>query len=407
MNGLLLRDLAELPNGKVKATDLLDLLAPHIREFDVETWCPERPSESGLFVPTGLDAVPRSPYRRLTDGFLVPNDTPPVERLIRELPNPYLEPYRYLQREYGIDIPVGMEELGIFMVLAFQADPAALQQSTIEHAVYTENGTTSWVKPTGATLRFTSILLIGSGGGSGSGAKVLNSGNQAAGGGGGGGGGCITRIVNLATLSTGNVVRGNASAGGVAQTSNDTNGNNGTDGLVSTFAGLSAGGGVKGTGGGQGAGAQTGAGGAGGSGDITGSAGGAGASGATAGTQGTDNTIGPAGAGGGGGGGATADTAQGTGGRGGRGWFGAGQKGTVGGATGPASTGRGEGGGGGAGNSQSATNATAGGDCTNPPNMAGGGGGGGGGRARNAIVATGDSGAGATSGKGFAAIITF
>lgn len=353
MNQLLLRDLTELPNGKVKKTDLLDLLAPHVRMLDIEALVPLRPCESDLVVPSTVSLAPMdSPLRRLTDEFLAAQS----ERLIQAIPNPYRDPFRYLQREYGIDIPVGLEDLAIFMVLAFQADPIAFGTAVVD--LYPVNQTTSWTKPTAATLRFARILLIGGGGAGGGGARGGQSGNQSAGGGGGQGGSGISRMVNLATLSTGNVVVGATAAGGAAQATANTNGNNGTTGNNTTFAGLTANGGGAGSGGTQGGGAQTGPGGSGGTGDINGTAGGQGKSGSNAGGDAVDGTVGPAGSGGGGGAGATANTDQADGGLGGRGWFGVGKHGTStsgfggiapGGAGSPGTPNRGEGGCGGGG----------------------------------------------------------
>lgn len=417
MNQLLLRDLQELPSGRVKATDLLDLLAPHIRDFDVEALCPIRPCESDILAPSGVSTAPHGSLRRLTNGFLVPNDTPPVEQLIKAIPNPYLEPFRYLQREYGIDIPVGMEELGIFMVLAFQADPAALKQTTIEHVIYHNSGTVSWTKPTGAALRYTSIFLLGAGSGGGGGSRSSTSGNDASGGGGGASGGYIGRIVNLASLSTGNVVVGSGGAIGTGATGANNNGGNGGNGGNTTFAGLTAGGGQHNTNGGvQGTGAQVSPTGLGGTGDIVGRAGGAGRSGATTGTDGEDATTGPLGGGGGGGGGANANASEGSGGNDGYGYHGLGLKGTQGtdGGGAPRTNGTnslggaGAGGCGGGGSNGVTINAGTGsqGGGNNSSTSGYGAGGGGGGGAANTVT-PGNGGAGGGGRNGVADILTF
>jgi hypothetical protein len=270
MNQLMLRDFTTMRTGIVAKTDLLDIMAPHVREVDPEAFA---------WKPDALSSVARAPqngYRLIDNRSLMQQGLPEVHALIREIPDPYREVFRYLETEYGLIVPVGMEDLGMFMVAEYRASPAAF--GTVDVRVYTA-GTVSWTKPA-ASRRWTQIWLLAAGGGGGGGSKVTTSGNQAGGGGGGGGGGAISRFVTLASLSTGNVVVGSGGAAGGTQSNANTNGNTpaGTGGGNSTFASLTAGGGAKGTGGAQGAGAQTGAGGAGGTGDVAGTAGGTGRS---------------------------------------------------------------------------------------------------------------------------------
>lgn len=412
----MLHDFATMRPGKVAKTDLLDLMAPHVREVDPE-WFDYQPSLDSLptlaQAPGNSTALMPNGYRLLPNHALMREGLPEVHALIRELPAPYREVYRYLETEYGLLVPVGMEDLAMFMIAEYRAAPHAFGSADV--MTYGQVATMAWTKPSTTGLRWAQILLIGAGGSAGGGARVTTASNDAAGGGGGGGGGCILRLVTLASLSNGNVVIGQGLSAGGSQSTANTNGNGGNAGQDTTFAGLTAGGGGAGGGGTQGSGAQTGASGSGGSGDIAGTAGGTGRSGATVGDNGGDQTTGPAAAGGGGGGGATADTAQADAGRGGRGWHGTGLKGTVGGGAagttasrpgGAAQLGTGAGGGGGAGSNASNT---AGGNGGSQPTNAvmGGGGGGGGGRARNAATTTGNGAQGGTPGDGYAAVISF
>lgn len=408
VNQIMLRELTTMRPGAVAKTDLLDLMAPYVREVDPETF---------EYKPQALSSIASAPvngYRLIDNRSLMRQGLPDVHQLIREIPAPYRDVFRYLETEYGLIVPVGMEDLGLFMISEYRAVPAAFGSADVQ--IYSLGTTTAWTKPTASALRWTSILLIGAGGPGGGGARVTTSGNDAAGGGGGGGGGCISRLVTLASLSNGNVVVGSGVSGATAQGLADTNGNTpGSNGNNSTFAGLTAGGGAKGTGGGQGAGAQTGAGGAGGTGDIAGTSGGTGRSGATVGDNGGDQTSGPAGAGGGGGGGATADSDQADGGRGGHGFIGGGLRGTAGGGAAGTTASRignspafntGGGSGGGAGSNASNTAGGVGG--TGGANMGFGAGfGGGGGRARNAATTTGSGGGSSASPVGYAHIISF
>lgn len=395
--------LAELPNGRVRRADLYDCLLPSVLACDAEPV-----AERQTLAPVSQAPRPGTQYRRLGDELSYTPETNLLDYTVRHMPRTYRDLFRGLKiDEHGLAVPVGYEYLSLFvMLLAFPSNPVVAAAADSRN--YNGGETVAWVKPA-LPARWANIVLIGSGGGGGGGARVTTSGNQAAGGGGGGGGGYIGRqLVLLSSLSNGNVVVGSNPAGGVAQSTANTNGNAGGDGVNTTFAGLTAAKGLGGGGGTQGAGAQTGASGAGGAGDVAGKAGGTGRSGATVGDNGTAGATNPAGAGGAGGGGATADTAQANGGAGGNAFSsgaGGGSAGAAGGTAGGIGTSPSAGGGGGGGCDASNTAGGAGGNAGYT--QMGGGGGGGGGRARTSATTTGNGAAGGLGGNGFASVISF
>ncbi len=357
--------LLDFPQGKVRKADLYDALLPSVLACDVEPVTTVRALATVSRAPLAMTA-----YRRLGNEFAYAPGMHLLGHILERMPKTYADVFcRLRMDENGLAIPLGHEHLALFvMLLVSPSNP--FSPSTADVRSYMAAGATvSWTKPTTSNTlpyRFTSITLVGCGGTGGGGGLSTTAGNQAAGGGGGGGGGLITRTVYLSTLSTGNVVLGNAGAAGTGSGTTDVAGGNGANGGTATFAGLTAGGGSLGTGGGAGAGAQTGAGGAGGTGDVAGSSGGTGRSGATVGDSSSAPTS-YAGSGGGGGGGATAETAQANGGAGGNGFSsgaGGGAAGTAGGGTGGNPTRDGGAGGGGGGSDASAT---AGGASRHPP----------------------------------------
>lgn len=117
--------------------------------------------------------------------------------------------------------------------------------ATADVQTFTADGT--WTKPAGA--KSVTVICIGSGGGGGSGCKATSAQSNA---GAGGGGGAVTIATFKASDldSTEAIVVGGSVAGGVAQTTTDTAGNDGIIGVASSFGTrIKAGGGGIGKGG--------------------------------------------------------------------------------------------------------------------------------------------------------------
>lgn len=180
--------------------------------------------------------------------------------------------------------------------------PLSAGQSSVDVQAFTANGT--WTKPAGALM--TRIVCVGPGGGGGAGRRGA-SGTIRAGGGGGGGGAYAEQTVPSTILSsTETVVVPAGGAGGIAQTTNSTDGPAGANGGAGTRTSfgthVQAGVGAGGSGGA----ATTVSGGTGGqTGLFSGGAGGSGSTTTPTAGQNTGNglTVSGAGAAGGGGGG--------------------------------------------------------------------------------------------------------